>query len=385
MAIKKFYSTKAKAGWRFDAARKEFWSYGFDIYLETGKRKRESGFATKDLASSAVARIKISEKEKTYSLQTRKFPMISEVLKKAVERITEVKPKKRAFLIFNLWLSLLPPDLRVSELSAALIRRYADERQSKVKASSVNREMTFIASALHSAYLDFPELETWNCPRIPYLKQAKSRRERLITNEEVLKILNFLFAPRLENECGPEARNRNRAGRVFHFALLTGARIGEIAALAWSQIDVSASIVQIVGMKTRFKQARNVRYLELTPAMRGIFAEQKAVDDFGDFVFSKSGNSITDYYSIIRAACENSGVKYGREVRGGMVTHDARHTAITKMIQAGIDLATIGSISGHSDAHLVLHYAHPTRESRKKAVEVLNLDFVRTKKKSQTA
>ena len=63
MAIRKFYSTKAKAGWRWDANKKKFWSYGFDIYLKDGRRKRESGFATKQLAENAVARMKISEKE----------------------------------------------------------------------------------------------------------------------------------------------------------------------------------------------------------------------------------------------------------------------------------------------------------------------------------
>ena len=52
MAVKKFYSTKAKAGWRFDAKQNKFWSYGFDIRLETGKRKCESGFATKQLAEN---------------------------------------------------------------------------------------------------------------------------------------------------------------------------------------------------------------------------------------------------------------------------------------------------------------------------------------------
>ncbi len=80
MAIKKFYSTKAKAGWRSNG--KKFWSYGYDIYLESGKRKRESGFATKDLATSAAARIKLGEKNKKYELtDARKFPLVKCSLK----------------------------------------------------------------------------------------------------------------------------------------------------------------------------------------------------------------------------------------------------------------------------------------------------------------
>ena len=108
--------------------------------------------------------------------------------------------------------------------------------------------------------------------------------------------------------------------------------------------------------------------------MREIFNAQKQVDNFGDFVFSKTGNSITDYHEIFKKACESVGVKYGRNVRGGLVTHDARHTAVTKMLQAGIDLSTVSPITEHSDDHLVLHYAHATRESRAKAIQVLD-DF----------
>jgi len=190
MAVKKFYSTKAKAGWRFDASCNKFWSYGFDIRLENGKRKRESGFASRQLAENAVARIRISQKENKYDLQTRKFPLVSEVLQKHAERIEDEKPKKRAVVVFNLWLSLLPASLRFNEITTALIRLYIDERRNKIKPSSINREVTFIASAIHSAYIDFPELENFPMPRIPRPKVEKSRRERLITQTEVSAILN---------------------------------------------------------------------------------------------------------------------------------------------------------------------------------------------------
>jgi integrase len=386
MAIKKFYSTKAKAGWKFDARQNKFWSYGFDIYLENGKRKRESGFATRQLAENAVARIKIGEKEKTYKLETRKFPHLSEVLDARLLRIENRRERIRATRIFKTWRVELNEDFPVSELTTAHIQIYIKRRLPEVKAETVNREITVIASALHSAFLDFPELEKWNCPKIPRPKFAKSRRERLITSEETMRILTYLFSPRFASESERDARNRQRVGRVFRFALLTAARIGEITALAWRQIDFSGELVQIIGTKTRFKQTRNVRYLELTGAMREIFHEQREADDFGEYVFSRNGKSVTHYYRHLKKACEAVGVKYGRNARGGLVTHDARHTAITRMLQSGVDLSTVGSITGHSDANLVLHYSHATRESRRKAVEVLDdIDSVWTKKKSQTA
>jgi integrase len=70
----------------------------------------------------------------------------------------------------------------------------------------------------------------------------------------------------------------------------------------------------------------------------------------------------------MREACEACGFRYGREVAGGFVTHDGRHTAVTRMLHAGKDLATIGLITGHNDKTLILHYGHATAESGDAAI-----------------
>lgn len=41
------------------------------------------------------------------------------------------------------------------------------------------------------------------------------------------------------------------------------------------------------------------------------------------------------------------------------------------MLQAGQDLATIGSFTGHKLKTLILHYGHASTESRDKAMDVL--------------
>ena len=97
-------------------------------------------------------------------------------------------------------------------------------------------------------------------------------------------------------------------GQVFQMCLLTGSRVGEIVAMRWEHIDFDAKILQIVGRKNRFKTTKNVRYLELNPTIEQILTERKEIDAFGEFVFCNSGNSITDYYSIMREGCEAVGI-----------------------------------------------------------------------------
>ncbi len=370
MAVKKVFSNKAKPGWKYDEKTKQFWSWGFDIWLENGKRKRESGFGSRQLAENAVSRIRINEKEGKYKLTRREFPFVADICRRRLERIENRKEKVRATTVLERWILMLPPRLKLSELTTAHIRLYVDSRIKEIQAASVNREVTIIASALHSAHVDFPELETWVCPRIPRPKVSRSRRERLIRQDEVMRLLNFLLLPKRDDETEKDFEKRRVVGQVFQMTLMTGARIGEITALRWEQVDFDALILQIVGTKTRFHSTKMVRYIEITPTINAILRERASNSDW-EFVFSRTGNSVTHYHKILRESAAACGLIYGKFKRGGFITHDARHTAITRMLQAGVDLSTVGSITGHSDANLVLHYSHATRESRKQAVSIL--------------
>jgi integrase len=52
--------------------------------------------------------------------------------------------------------------------------------------------------------------------------------------------------------------------------------------------------------------------------------------------------------------------------------HDLRHTAGTRMGEAGADLVTIAAVLGHSDLTMAARYTHPTDRGVRKAVEALS-------------
>ena len=372
MAIKKFYSTKAKAGWKFDAARKKFWSYGFDIYLESGKRKRESGFATKDLAQSASARIKLGEKNKRYELtDARKFPTCAELFQKRIDSVVLRGEKMRSKRVLEIILALLPEnDLRVNDLTIAHINAYISLRQSaNVKDETINRDLRTVRATLNQAKTFFPDLEKFEPPKFRFLKVEKSRRERIVSSVEVKAILFYLLKPRLKDESEKIYLSRRRAGLLFLLSAVTGARPGELVALKESDILEDLKVLKITGKKTRFRTAKTVRYFPLLDVVRKILLEAVSIKS-GDFIFSQNGTLTATYYDPIKDACAASDIVYGRKAANGLIPYDLRHTATTLIMHSGADFETVKSITGQSPATL-WHYTHANNESIARAVSVL--------------
>ena len=51
--------------------------------------------------------------------------------------------------------------------------------------------------------------------------------------------------------------------------------------------------------------------------------------------------------------------------------HDLRHTFATELVLGGVDLVTVKELLGHADIKVPMRYAHPTPESKQKAVDLL--------------
>jgi integrase len=373
MAIKKFYSTKAKAGWRFDG--KKFWSYGFDIYLESGKRKRESGFATKDLASSAAARIKLGEKNKKYELtDARKFPTVAELFQKRIDNLTERGEKVRSRRVLQTILDLLSErdlsGLRINELTTNHIDLYTQTRRSEnVKDETINRDLRTVRATLNQAKLFYDVGENYIAPKVRFLKVEKTRRERIVQSVEIKAILIYLLKSQLFGESERLYLSRRRAGLLFLLSAVTGARPGELIALKASDILEDLQVLRITGRKTRFKTAKTVRYFPLIEVVRKVLSEAVEIGS-GEFIFSQNGTLTETYYAQVKAACASAGIVYGRKAVGGLIPYDLRHTATTLIMHSGADFETVANITGQS-RHTLWHYTHANENSINAAVSIL--------------
>jgi integrase len=371
--IKKFYSKrKEMPGWKRDPESGQFWSWGYDIWLRNPKRRvRESGFATRGDAEAAVGRIRHLEKEAKHGfISAASAPTLDELIKKRLASIHNLRERARSTRILGDLAKVLPARVKVTELTSEHLQLFVERRLSDgIKPQSVNRELNSVMAALNAARTLFGRLAQWTPPAAPRPKQSKAARERVITQAEKDKLLGYLLAPWQDAERESDARARRDVGLVVHFALLTSLRHGEINRLMWQNLDGARSL-KVISTKTE-TVSNPTRYITpLTPTMISILDERRR-RSLSPFIFTRSGGALPRFYRILRRACEACGIPYGRDTAGGLVLHDARHTATTRLLQAGVDVATIQSITGHSDKTMVLYYSHATSESRERAAAAL--------------
>ncbi|HKQ74625.1 MAG TPA: site-specific integrase [Blastocatellia bacterium] len=368
------------------------WIYGLDVRVSDGaggkKRIRPTEFETKDEAEQALANIRRQEREGKYGVAPQiKRPALHDLIDKRIPTISALQKRTRARRVLYTLLSLLDPMVKlgddykpvegyrsrfkVDQVKTGNVRLYVEKRLADdVSAASINRELATIAATLNQAGEIFPELEQWRPPKMPHLKVSKSRRERLVSNDEYTRLIAYLRRPADESDAKRKQNRENahkcrvRVSQIFEFAMLTAARHGEIVGLKWSDIDWEREKILIFQRK-----AGDYKEVPLIPSLVELINERKPAE--GIYVFTKTGAIYPKFYKVLSAACKHLGILYGRWIEDGLLLHTARHTVTTRLVEAGLDFDTIGMITGHRAKELIAHYAHKSPQSVARAAAAL--------------
>ena len=208
-----------------------------------------------------------------------------------------------------------------------------------LKPAKVNRELDTLKSILSKAVewgklIDSPARLVKRLP-------VENRRTRILTLDEQRRLLKA---------CHPKLRG------IVTFALITTARIGEILTLRWDQCD--DGFVTFL----RTKNAK-LRRIPISGVLAEVLAEQPRLTPW---VFSnpRTRKPYTTVAASFRRALERAKI-----TTGDVTPHTLRHTAISRMIDAGIDDYTVMAISGHSSARMLVRYTHPTETRKIDALE----------------
>ena len=134
-------------------------------------------------------------------------------------------------------------------------------------------------------------------------------------------------------------------------------------------VNLELGFLRIPAGKTAFAR----RTIPLTPLAREVLAT-RILRANSEWLFPAPNNATRPLSSARKAheaALRRSGIQPHFRL------YDLRHTALTRMAMASVDLPPLRELAGHANIHMTMRYLHPT-PAHKKNVRVQFEDFCRT-------
>jgi integrase len=259
------------------------------------------------------------------------------------------------------WLGDTPLDAITPELIARWRqRRLADG----VAATTLNRARGVIVSALSRA-CDWGLLDANPLSKVKRLKEDKQGVVRYLTEDEERRLRDALRARdsrwRAQGKGNPAGRFVDHLEPLLLLLRLTGARPGELFALAWADVNLERAVMTVRGTTAKTGQTRHV------PLCR------EAVQILRDWPGCCNGLVFpaADGGKLVSV---NKGWRRIRDDAGlvGFRLYDLRHSFASTLVMKGVDLLTVKELLGHSDYAMTLRYAHLAPEHKKSAVAVFD-------------
>lgn len=243
----------------------------------------------------------------------------------------------------------------LASITPDLIEKYKIKREKDGLApASINRELALLKN-LYTKAVEWGKTEK-NPTKGVHLLKENNIKERILKSEETCRLIEA---------SAPSIRP------ILIIALNTGMRKMEILALRWEDIYLDAGYIFIKDTKSG-----NPRKIPMNRLVKETLAELRHESEY-IFFNPETKNHIMDIKKAFATACRKAEIK-------GLRLHDLRHTAATRMIQAGVDLVTVSRILGHASIQMTMRYAHPTPENMQRAVDCLGEIFEGARKKIES-
>ncbi len=205
----------------------------------------------------------------------------------------------------------------------------------------------------------------------------------LRTSEQIGRAISAEEETKLRDACR-ESRSRSLLP-VVAVALSTAMRYSELRHLHWANMNLPGRSITVGKSKTECGEGRtiplNERAFALLSFWAGLFPKRQAEhyvfpaerygaagDDFLPCAHSVEPTKPIGSWGVAWAAAKKrSGVRCR--------FHDLRHTACTRMLEAGIPFSVVASVMGWSASttvRMAKRYGHTGQEAQKQAVAVLS-------------
>lgn len=325
----------------------------FEINIMVNRKRihraigKESEGTTREYVESVIEKLKTEAREKRLKLpKGRKVALSFDIaaddyLKR--QREEDGKDLVNKDQLIRLHLSPYFKATPLDQLSDFDIERYKSFRKKEGAAvSTINRELVVLSHLLHMA-ARWGWIDHVPC-RIQKEKEGP-KRTIYLTSEQCQELLNKAYA-----------HNNKQLYPFLLIGLTTGMRYKEILSIRLEHINLDRCYIFLP--KTKTGERNQPISTELAD-----YLKEYTKNLTSPWFFpckgrkpSKSGHT-EDLRKPFAEVVEAIGLDAKEIVR-----HTLRHTAITHLVQAGVDLPTVMSISGHRTIQMVQRYSHQNNE-----------------------
>jgi integrase len=203
--------------------------------------------------------------------------------------------------------------------------------------ASVNRELRVLRRMLNIAVRQgWIAKSPFNCGDSLISSADENMRERILSPDEELRLLAAIDS---------EPKRKHLRG-ILLLALDCALRRGEILTLRWSDINLERRTITVRSMNCKTARARTVAMTRRVYA----FLQQQWLSSRqvgNELVFGIRVTVRTSFRKVCKAANVDN-----------FHLHDCRHTAITRMIRAGLQPLEVMRVSGHTTLACLYRYAN---------------------------
>ena len=265
---------------------------------------------------------------------------------------SEVNKRPRSYDRDQTSLKHLMPHFKgkqLSKITPFMVERYKSERKKTGCApATVNRELACLKAMFYKAV-------AWGKAQENPVRQVKLFKE----NNERMLILSSEQEVAMVREIR-QLKISEHLEDIVVTALNTGLRKRELLDLTWNQVHFRNRYLLITNTKNG-----DDRKIPMNKVLTETLRQLRKGGLEGVYVFpNREGKPYTDVKTSFKRICRKIGVPAFR-------FHDLRHTFASRLVMAGVDLATVRELLGHRDIKMTMRYAHPSPEHKRNAVELL--------------
>ena len=245
---------------------------------------------------------------------------------------------------------------RLDSITDFTIDRYKKRRQGEGASNgTVNLELATLSHVFSKA-VEWGWVETRPC-RIKKFARSAGRIIALSSDEEAA-LLEAALADE-DPDCW----------LFVMFGFNTAMRHSEILRARFDQLDLDNRRLFVPQAKAGQRAQPITR--RLAEVLR---REREMRDDRRGWIFAspRPNASLTGHRHRMNTPFRRAVMAAGLDVRT-VTPHVMRHTAITKLVQAGVDIPTIQRISGHKSVDMVLRYTHVHGTHIDRAMDAINV------------